>query len=682
MKKKNIIKLLDLWSPPLDSGEPIGCLATTYTFDSEFFEEECLGRFVKMESDPFSDGPFYLIEREEKFSGIKAAVLVDKSHCRGKRSLRWDLIPFRNRSLLHAKITFLFWSNHIRIIIGSANITKSGYRINQEISGSLDFNKGSDIPTLILEQIINFLRSLATNSGNSPAQAEIQKWNAVLDQAWERRGFYTSSVDYSDYKNLRIYPLFIIPGKENLFELLTDIWKKCTGHPSRKAYITSPFFDENTPNKPAHKIWDVLAQRGEASVRYNLVVNNFNPESNSFSVNAPESINYKPASRSQLNIEFHQIREEDTIGDKTFTRPVHQKSIWLEEEDWNLYLIGSSNFTSAGTGLSSKSNFEANLAYIISSSRNKKVYSQLIKSYPETQSIKKIGQWKQIPNDDEASGDDVSILPPGFMTAYFDLIKDRSYLLLTFNVALVPEGFKIFDEKDKLLLNHVQWIQKGKKSEVDLLWTEQYLPSELKVTWIGGKSPAWWPINVISQASLPVPEQLKELQLDLLLRILASTRPLYQSARRNLKINENGSLEILPEIDPLKRVDTSEFLLQRTRRISYALNALKNKLERPVFTLESLQWRLSGPIGVSALCDAILKGSKSEEETVFLLTEIAFELSEITPIEVENSLKTDIIKSEIRKMINEIHLKAKKISKRLKVKSIDWYYRETLKKIR
>lgn len=45
-------------------------LATTFTFDSVRFEEECLTRFAQVESDPQEDGPAYLIEREEKLAGL------------------------------------------------------------------------------------------------------------------------------------------------------------------------------------------------------------------------------------------------------------------------------------------------------------------------------------------------------------------------------------------------------------------------------------------------------------------------------------------------------------------------------------------------------------------------------------------------------------------------------------
>src|SRR5690606_34146685 len=44
-------------------------------------------------------------------------------------------------------------------------------------------------------------------------------------------------------------------------------------------------------------------------------------------------------------------------------RDLHAKMICLESDDSLLTLIGSSNFTRAGLGVSGKANFEANLAY-------------------------------------------------------------------------------------------------------------------------------------------------------------------------------------------------------------------------------------------------------------------------------------------------------------------------------
>jgi hypothetical protein len=45
-------KPLDLWEAPVGAGEPLICISTSFTFDSMFFEAECLGRFLQMDTHP------------------------------------------------------------------------------------------------------------------------------------------------------------------------------------------------------------------------------------------------------------------------------------------------------------------------------------------------------------------------------------------------------------------------------------------------------------------------------------------------------------------------------------------------------------------------------------------------------------------------------------------------------
>ena len=68
-------RLLNLWSPDPDAGAPIGCVATTFTLGASHFEEQCLARFVSMETAPAENARAYIVEREEKLSQIFACVL-------------------------------------------------------------------------------------------------------------------------------------------------------------------------------------------------------------------------------------------------------------------------------------------------------------------------------------------------------------------------------------------------------------------------------------------------------------------------------------------------------------------------------------------------------------------------------------------------------------------------------
>ncbi len=119
-------------------------------------------------------------------------------------------------------------------------------------------------------------------------------------------------------------------------------------------------------------------------------------------------------------------------------------------------------------------------------------------------------------------------------------------------------------------------------------------------------------------------------------------------------------------IDPHKKVDTSTFLLQRTRQVGAALRGLKERLERPVPSKEALDWRLRGPVGVSALAKAMSEAAKSEEERCFLLTELCLELSRVIPGSAPGFVPPGEVCSELQAM----GLELAKLATR-KVKTLD-----------
>ena len=119
--------MLELWRPPHDSGEPIGCLASTYTFAPELFDEQCLARFLEIESEPNREDLAFLLERESRLGSIYAGVLVDYTQAGVEHSLRWYVLPVRiPNGKQHAKLSLLAWTRHIRIVVASANLTEAG----------------------------------------------------------------------------------------------------------------------------------------------------------------------------------------------------------------------------------------------------------------------------------------------------------------------------------------------------------------------------------------------------------------------------------------------------------------------------------------------------------------------------------------------------------------------------
>ena len=66
------VRLLDHWSPPDGAGQPVACLATSFTFESDFFTQDCLSRFLSL-STTTSEGDAIssiaaVLERRDRLS--------------------------------------------------------------------------------------------------------------------------------------------------------------------------------------------------------------------------------------------------------------------------------------------------------------------------------------------------------------------------------------------------------------------------------------------------------------------------------------------------------------------------------------------------------------------------------------------------------------------------------------
>jgi hypothetical protein len=658
---KNSQKLLDYWEPPDNVKEPIGCISTTFTFDSSFFEEQCLTRFVKMESDAFSDGPAYLIEREEKFSALKCAtVFVDANHCKGKRSLRWDLLPFKSTNgILHAKISLLHWVNFVRIIIGSANITEDGYRKNQEIFGVVDFYEGSETPYNFLVLTLEYLNSLIEQNQYDKTNAASDRYKEFINLVSKNSRSWNKERSFKKNRDIAIHPVFTTQNSIDLLNQIKELWYNHASRPPKWAYVTSPFFNPpDAENIPAKKIWEILNQRGNAEVHYDLISEDHKTDPDTVILNAPESLDYAPGGRPDVYVSLRTLNEWE---ENTLYRPIHRKAIFLENENWCLYLIGSSNFTSPGLGIGKHKNYEANIVYVINGTKNKVGGKLINESYVDGDYIdkKKKIQWVPKEDEDKSTEDNMPTLHKAFKSALLNFKKDKFIIELNFEKDVMPKSFSIHDELlKKELYSSEKWMSGGKSSNVNIKYNGQRPPSGLYVKWDNLTVSIWWPINILNPSVLPPPEELKNLPLEVLLNVLSSSKPPHRVIsqwlkRQKRKDDENDSG---PLIDPHKRVNTSTFLLQRTRKISYSLTALKEKLEKPIYTIESLHWRVFGPIGVKALYKAILETAKSEEEKAFLLTETALELANLIP----QINKETISLSEFRKTIKEIIMELKK----------------------
>lgn len=700
-KREGYSKLLDYWSPPREAGIPVGCIATTYTFDPEMFEEECLSRFLKMDSDVDEDSASYIIEREEKLNNTRcASVLVDQVHSNKKRNPRWDMLSMRYQGTFHPKVTMLYWSEWIRLIVASANITKSGYRENQEIFGVLDFElengriKDINAPVSVLQIYLDyFQKCIETNSlsgdvANKRSLDFLDSVRAIVD-AW-------SPVEgKQDKSKIGIDSVLIFPGNKNVFDQLTEIWHKYSNNPPTAAWITSPFFDSpDSPNLPASKIWSIIKPRGVAMVHYICPFESTRTEGKKHLVKAPQSLlSTKPSGRSSVSVDFNGISSftKDENG-KECIRSIHLKCIRLENDEWATYMIGSSNFTSAGTGLSKHSNYEANLVYTINKKKNPLGYKALLLAYLKGEELKlKDIEFSVLYSSEEDDETKAPKLPLFFQSC--EAIWDKgTFIRLTFDVNQAITPFSIAMESGLNMFSNIQWESNGKPSVATIPWKEKYLPSGFNVKLDDASSLVWWPLTVADYRALPTPDELRNLTFNELIEILSSSAPLHVSLSRVINSRLKGSAfqnGIDESIDPHKRVDTSGYILQRTRRMSSAINSLRERLSKPVYTKESLDWRLYGPVGVKAFCDALVKEiNKSQsslelqnEELLFFLAELALEIGNLQLQTYNNCIPEDDIKKEINAFLQNLYNDHKKMINKRNSTPIGKYAKKTFNSI-
>lgn len=640
-------KALALWEPPEGAGEARVCIASTFTFKADFFETECLGRFLGMDAHPAeSDAVSYMVEREEKLAAARVAVLSDRRHALEKESLRWDilgvLVP---GAIQHSKISLLVWANHVRVIVGSGNLTEPGYRRNLEVFGALDLDRKEGGDQQAVTSILNFLGELIDSAVGVDAP------NAPKGRA---RGALTSVRSliggWPDAKAKN--PALILGGPgRSILPQLAETWP--SGSPPRTAYVVSPFFD-NDGTEAANALVQVLAKRRPREIFFH--VRTESGRDGRTRVFAPLPMVQLAVTHADVTV--HRVLPEQ----KGELRDLHAKMIYLHNDDWCLVLTGSSNFTRAGLGAGGKTNFEANLAY------------RLRVSDPEAKVLDAV--WPEVadepldiesedlvwdPQGEEEEGAEAVLpLPAAFEEASY-VPGNPPSLVINLRDPL-PKAWSIQADGGRQLLSSSRGIGSGEHS---IAWQGADVPFVLEVTWTheGGTAVASWPVNVSNPAALPPPEALRSLTLEELLQVLASTRPMPQAvaevlAKRKAK-KEHGDAEL----DPLRRFDSQSFLLRRTKRLAAALERLRERLERPASSREAFEWRLFGPVGPLALADGYAREASSAGEAKFCLAEIALALHRVQPEKVAaDGLPQPAVAEALKKAIGQLADRAAQIA--------------------
>jgi hypothetical protein len=624
-------RLLDYWSPPGGAGDPIACLATTFTFEADFFTQDCLSRFLSLstitsEGDRISSVAA-LLEEEDRLSEAQISVLIDRSSPAEKRNLRWDVLPIRPPGgLLHAKVAVLLWAHAARVILGSANLTSAGYRRQVEVALALDLREGCMVPRTVPDALITELRHIAGLAPGPTAGAK-ERALATLD-------LFADRVDALDLPrantgDVRLAVATARPGVSPI-ERLSDVWRG--GQPLR-ATVLSPFWDNAVPAPALNAIRRRLTGR-PASHRSMTLLVGVHPATG---VQAPSSLAAQP--------DADIVAFEAPDADKEL-RGLHAKVLLFESDDWIAAMIGSSNATTAGYGLNHRhGHHELNLW--IGCPLGSRAAEQLCSLARPAGPLEIPSQeWEQDLDEDEPR---LPVLPLGFDSCLV-VIGTMPRLRLGFDLsASVPEHWEVRTPAGHEILNAQAWRNAGSPHSAEVNLPDTVLPAYLDVQWQEGADTlhATWTANVEDRGALPPPTELAALPVDLLLAALSSTRPLpvalEDELRRRGQRTQRGNQAI--ELDPLRRFDSSGMLFQRARQLSLALWRLQQRLSRPAASLDAISWRLNGAFGPVAIADGIGTAAHDERslpgEGHFMLAELALTVSAVDWSQVTPSLDQD-----------------------------------------
>jgi hypothetical protein len=149
-------------------------LWSTYQIDFDFFEEELLAAALGVRS-PVSRFKAFRSELERRLQKVEVSVLYDLGACeRLARSPRIDAIPVVARKL-HSKISLLMWvredragsappDRRMRLIVGSANLTRQGFRHNYECVVSVDYGGRMPTPPTLLTTAIGLVQQIGAGT--------------------------------------------------------------------------------------------------------------------------------------------------------------------------------------------------------------------------------------------------------------------------------------------------------------------------------------------------------------------------------------------------------------------------------------------------------------------------------------------------------------------------------------
>jgi hypothetical protein len=384
-------RLLDYYLPPQEGFFLESLVATTYQVDFEFLEEQLLAAALGVRA-PTSRMKAFRSEIERGLQKAAVTILYDLAGCErlARLSPRIDPLPVSPRKL-HAKVTVQLWTRpepganrsrdrRLRLVVGSANLTRHGFRENYECVTALDFGDRNSAPPGLLLAALAFLRELSSETTSE--QLLRQLTDMETEAAKLPAGSATDEV-----------PVRFVKGDE-VVAALQEAWGSLAAGPPSTICLVSPFWPEGegAGETLAELVQTLgLPQRVEIVCRGapSLDGRSWLPEFDSdVALHLRERLGcvvvlrasqpdhgVLPASKSDEGDETEDEQFSRHLGQannatQAAQRMLHAKMIALSGPKGTVLYIGSSNCTRRGLGLGGPRNWEAGFMYRVGPKRD------------------------------------------------------------------------------------------------------------------------------------------------------------------------------------------------------------------------------------------------------------------------------------------------------------------------
>ena len=264
-------------------------------------------------------------------------------------TLRVDVLPVGHK-VQHAKVILIHRYNHIRLIVGSANLTHEGFRRQRELAIVMDFHEDGTLPPALLVQALSRWESVLGDVADDQLRH-------VFVAAVKRARQWSAQPSSENNQHLEVV---FGGGADPLWRQVVDAWPK--GETVSNWQVCSPFWPqvEVTPTAgPFEAIADGLAAKGCSldDCELEIITCAHTPSPNAlprfpFALITHLRTRAFPVKRGRIMpARLDAASDEIPAGMSGENRDLHAKWIILAGPKTVLAYVGSANFTRRGLGV-------------------------------------------------------------------------------------------------------------------------------------------------------------------------------------------------------------------------------------------------------------------------------------------------------------------------------------------